>query len=271
MLGDLIVDLIYDHPTWLWGSVVIAIFAGTAVSVDLRIRNNEPTQAVIAVVGTAYAVLLAFVAVAAWQTFTDADKIVDTEASLIGNVHRDTTGLAHEKALPIRAYLELYVEQVVHVEWPLQQEGHVGTVGWRALEEAHALIARLEPTGLGEFAIQAELLRGLNGLYSARRTRILAAEAAVPSTVWVILTLGTILTIGYIYMLGMDSMPMHYAMTASAAVAMSLVFVLILALDRPFRGELSVSTGAYDNVRTNMARFRMHEEEMRANPDFHNH
>jgi len=206
------------------------------------------------------------VAVAAWQSFTDADKIVDTEASLIGNIHRDTTGLPHEKALPIRAYLELYVEQVVHVEWPLQQRGELGTIGWRSLEESHAHIARLDPKNLGEFAIQAELLRGLNNLCGARRTRILAADAAVPTTVWIILILGTVLTIGYTYVLGIDNVPLHFAMTASAAIAMGLVFILILSLDRPFRGELSVSTEAYENVRANMARLRMHEEEMRANP-----
>jgi hypothetical protein len=271
------VDFIYDNPTWLWGSVFISAFVGIAcaglavftrfVSFELRGRNNESTQAVIALVGTAYAVLLAFVAVAAWQSFTDADKIVDAEASLIGNLHRDTTGLAPEKAQPIRAHLESYVEQVVMVEWPLQQQGAVGSLGWRSLEDVHALIARLDPQTLGEFAIQAELLRGLNSLYGARRTRILASGAAVPLTVWVILTLGTVLSIGYTYVLGIDSLRLHYAMTASAAIAMALVFVLILALDRPFRGELSVSTEAYENVRANMARLRVHEEEMRTTPD----
>jgi hypothetical protein len=272
----MLVDFIYDNPTWLWGSLFIAVFAGTAcaglaltlplLSLDLRRNNNDPAQAVISVVGTAYAVLLAFVAVAAWQSFTDADKIVDTEASLIGNLHRDTTGLPREKGEPIRGFLELYVNEVITVEWPLQQQGEVGTIGWGALEEAHAHIAYLDPKTLSEVAIQNELLRTLNSLYAARRTRVLAASASVPPTIWMILALGTVLTIGYTFVLGIDSVRLHYAMTASAAIAMGLVFVLIISLDRPFRGELSVSTDAYENVRANMARLRVHEEQMRADP-----
>jgi hypothetical protein len=41
---------------------------------------------------------------------------------------------------------------------------------------------------------------------------------------------------------------MHLALTSVVAASMSLVLVLILALDRPFRGELSVSVEAYQNA-----------------------
>jgi hypothetical protein len=45
----------------------------------------------------------------------------------------------------------------------------------------------------------------------------------------------------------------HLVAMALVAASMSLVIVLIVALDRPFRGELSASAEAYQNVRGSMA------------------
>ncbi len=42
---------------------------------------------------------------------------------------------------------------------------------------------------------------------------------------------------------------MHLVTTGLLAASMSLVIVLIVALDRPFRGDLSISVEAYDNAR----------------------
>jgi hypothetical protein len=46
---------------------------------------------------------------------------------------------------------------------------------------------------------------------------------------------------------------MHLAVTAMVAASMALVIVLIVSLDRPFRGDLSVSVEAYENVAGSIA------------------
>jgi hypothetical protein len=45
-----------------------------------------------------------------------------------------------------------------------------------------------------------------------------------------------------------DNVRMHLLMTGSMMAALALVIVLIVALDRPFRGDLSIGTDAYDNM-----------------------
>jgi hypothetical protein len=80
----MIVDWVSNNPTWLWGSIFVGLTTLIAclgllvvnrfVDVKSRTAHNEAAGAFMTVIGTAYAVLVAFLAVAAWQAFTDAGK-----------------------------------------------------------------------------------------------------------------------------------------------------------------------------------------------------
>src|SRR5471032_2538671 len=75
----MLANWIYNHPTWIVGSVIVGLFVllsciGLAivqrlVPVRLRLPHNDIVGFTIAVVGVVYAVLLAFIAVATWETF----------------------------------------------------------------------------------------------------------------------------------------------------------------------------------------------------------
>ena len=253
------VNWIYSNPTWLWGTMFVVVITGLSclgllavhrfIDVEMRHKHNDIAAATMAIVGVAYAVLLAFIAVAAWQNFSDADKSVDTEASYVGNLYRDTTGLPAEKARPMKGAIKRYIDEVMTKEWPEQQKGLPIESGEKTLLRLHHLIANINPQTLGEAAITGELLRTINLLYSARRSRILAASGAIPETIWWIIGIGTVITIGFMCFFGAPSFRMHLGMTAMVASSMALVIVLIVSLDRPFRGDLCVSLDAFQNVK----------------------
>jgi hypothetical protein len=257
------IDWVYSHPTWLWGSLMVTVVtlvscAGLLgmqrlVGIEVRKPHNDVVGAMAAIVGVIYAVLIAFIAVATWEKFSAGDKLVDAEASLISDVYRDTTGLPAAKAAPMRDSLARYLDQVIGPEWEGQRRGRIDSgPAWRILEDVHVSIASLDPQTPGEAVLQGELLRTLNQLYDARRSRLLAAEAAIPGVVWSIIVLGSLITIGYTYLFGVQNTRMHLAMTGLVAASLSLVIVLVISLDRPFRGDLCVSTEAYENVRANV-------------------
>jgi len=68
------VDWIYSNPTWLWGTLFVVIVMALSclglaavhrfVDPEMRHKHNDIAAATIAIVGVAYAVLLAFIAVA---------------------------------------------------------------------------------------------------------------------------------------------------------------------------------------------------------------
>ena len=257
------INWIYSNPTWLWGGALVigvTVLSCLALAVlhrfvdaEIRRHHNDVMAAAMGIVGVAYAVLLAFVAVAAWESFSGGNKIVDTEASFVADLYRQTIGLPETKGGPLKDTIRKYLDQVVDEEFPAQRRGEMSQAGRPTLVSLQAMIARIDPNTPGETVISTALMQTMNGLYAARRTRTLAADDSIPEVVWWITAFGTTLTIGFTFLFGTRNFSMHLAMTGMVAASMSLVIVLIMSLDRPFRGELSVSTQAYENARGSIA------------------
>lgn len=255
----MIVDWIYNHPTWLWGSILVIGITGLAclglsifhrlVGVELRRAHNDLTGFSIAIISVVYAVLLAFIAVATWEAFADAERIVQEEAGYIGNLYRDTDGLPEALGATMRATLKEYTDTVIDQEWADQQKGSIPKAGWEPLHKLHRELVEFKPSTGGEQVIEAEFLRTLNDLYKARETRLTAAAGHIPTVIWWIIFISGGLTTGFTYLFGFSNFRMHLAMTGAVAASLALVVVLIVALDWPFRGEVSVSAEAYHDVK----------------------
>jgi hypothetical protein len=251
-------DLIYSHPTWMWGSILIVLAAGSAclgllvfdrlVHIEVRRAHNDLAGFTVAIISVVYAVLLAFIAVATWESFTSAQGIVDNEADLVGSIYRDTQGLPPATGRDIRGDLRLYLAMVIDKEWPIQQGGRTPDQGWEPLHRLHVAIVKMQPQNLGEAVLQAELLRTLNELYRARESRLAAVEGHIPDVIWWFILAGGAIVTGYTYLFGFDDLRMHMIMTAAVAVSLALVVVLIIALDWPFRGEVSIGPDAFIKV-----------------------
>lgn len=262
----MLADWIYNHPTWLVGGVIVGLFVlvsciGLAivqrlVPVKLRRPHNDIVGFTIAVVGVVYAVLLAFIAVATWETFRKADNMVASEANYVGDVFRNTIGVPDDLARKLRGHLNEYIDVVIGQEWPAQQAGRLKEAawqkGWDILADFHVDIARFRPANAGEAVLQGQLLRSLSSLYDARRGRLLAAGEHVTPVIWWIIALGAMLTVGCTYLFGPPNFKMHVVITAMLAASLAIVMVLIVALDYPFRGSLSVSDEAFRAVQKNM-------------------
>lgn len=262
----MLADWIYNQPDWIVGSVIVSLFVlvsciGLAivhrlVPVNIRRSHNDIIGFTIAVVGVVYAVLLAFIAVATWETFRKGDHVVGEEANHVGDVFRNTTGLPDDLARQLRGHVVKYIDVVIKQEWPVQQAGRFEQAswqkGWGILDDFHFDIARFRPANAGEAVIQGQLLRSLTSLYDARRGRLLAAGEHVPAVVWWIIALGAMLTVSFTYLFGLPNIKMHAVITGMLAASLAIVVVLIVAFDYPFRGPLSISDEAFRAVKQNM-------------------
>jgi hypothetical protein len=117
-----------------------------------------------------------------------------------------------------------------------------------ALAHLSTQLAQLDPKTLGQTANKAEMLRAVNDLIKARRSRILAAGEHLPEVVWQILLVAGGVAVAYTYMFGAHSFRIHMAIVGLISATISLVFTLIIALDYPFRGDVSVSDEAFVSV-----------------------
>jgi hypothetical protein len=259
----MLVNLIYGVPTWVMALVVIAIIVGLSLiglvissrvlPVEMRRKHNEFAGFISALVGVFFAVLLAFIAVAAWESFGKADDTAQREASLAGDLWRDAFAMPDPAKTQLLGDMRDYVEIVLDKEWPAMAQGAaLGDEGWAPLFKFHQTLSGTRTSDAMQVAMVAEMLRRLNALYDARSQRILAASDHIQPTVWAVVLLGAFLTITFTYFFGMESFLMHAMMTTAVAVTLALIIVLILAFDYPFRGEVQVTPDGFRNVAHDM-------------------
>ena len=124
----MIVDWVYTHRL-VWGSILLIGLTGAAclglsvfhrlVHVGVRRAHNDLAGFTFATISVVYAVLLAFIAVATWEAFSNAERVVDEEAGYIGNLYRDSAGLPQPIGGNIRDLLRQYTDMVISQEWPV--------------------------------------------------------------------------------------------------------------------------------------------------------
>jgi hypothetical protein len=223
------------------------------VDVHIRHKDTETVGLTYAIVAVVYAVLIAFIVVDVFETFARGDEIATAEANKLSNLMLDATGLPPQMAQSVQADLNQYIDIVVKKEWPSQQAGKLDDAvfepGWTVLGHLSKQLASFEPATMGQNVNKGEMLHTVNELIKSRRSRIIAAGEHLPTVVWQILLLAGGVAVGYTYLFGAHSFRIHMAITGLIAATIALVFVLIIALDYPFRGEVSVGDDAFVSVR----------------------
>ena len=249
-------DMVYQFPIWAVGlSLTIMAVLGTIllelgvrhfVSAAFRRQHNDVSAAIFSIIGVTYAVLLAFVAMLAWEGFNKAKAASYSEAALVLDVVQMADGLAEPARTKLLDDMNRYTKAVIAIEWPAQAEGHVVRAGDRYLDELQGLALSLKPSSQADANFHALLLQSLMRLRDARQERLLAAESTIPGIVWIVVIVGGAITIAFSSFLGAPSVRMHLGMCCLLAVSGVLVLVLIIALSNPFRGDFRISTAPFD-------------------------
>jgi hypothetical protein len=250
--------MVYQYPLWgvalllvglaAIGAMLFELAVHQFLSIELRRRHNDVAAAIFSVVGVTFAVLLAFVAMLAWDGFNKAKAAAYAEAATILDVYNASVGLAGPATPVMRDDIIGYLETVIRVEWPAQAEGQIVDRGRAYLEKLNRIAIGLKPSGVADGNLHALLLQSLERLWDARQQRLLAAETTIPAVVWIVTLVGGGLTIAFGSFLGVPSLGMHLAMSAALAISGALVLILIIALSNPFRGDFRVSTLPFDRV-----------------------
>jgi len=252
----------YSHSTW---EVALAICSAMlAVSllglllfhrlVDWEAREHDTTMVGLsyALCGSIYTVLLAFVAVGTYESLEKTAAIASEEANSLGGLAFDSAGLPPELGQEIRGDINRYIDITIKKEWPSQRAYHMDPAnyaeGWAQVRHLSLDLAAFEPATPGQATVQSEMQRVMNELLESRRTRLLAANEHIPDAVWEMLIFGLARVAVYVYLFGPHSFRIHMSVTALTMVSIGLVFTLVIALDYPFRGDLSVDSDAFARV-----------------------
>ena len=105
------------------GAVVGLVLVQRLVPPDLRGEHNNVAGFIYAVLGVAYAVLLAFVVIAVWQDYQTAQTNVESEANELAGVYFLASQLPEPERTNVQELVQTYVRGVVEEEWPMMERG----------------------------------------------------------------------------------------------------------------------------------------------------
>lgn len=212
-------------------------------------QHTEVAGYVYAVIGVIYAVILAFVVIAVWEEYRDAQAAVATEASAVLNLARMATGWPAGDRANVEAALIAYADQVVTGEWPAMARGDFGPVTetvtvnrlWQALNDAGT-------TAATKSASYETALLQLDDLGEARRNRLFLGQDGLPVSMTVILIIGAVITVAFTYLFAVDDGRLQALMTASLALLIALLLLLQYQLGMPFQGVSAIEPTAMELV-----------------------
>lgn len=240
------------------GATVTAAFAAAVATRSLFDLNQLAadaglTSVVFEVLGTIYAILLAFVVSGIWQNFSGAMRTVHVEADALLSLMHILEAFPKEHTKDVHTAVHSYAKMVIDEEWHELvriARGYIAAYDLR-LEPAEALIGSvqsLEPLSAREIAVFEQALVNLNNWLDARRERLQSASGGNAAALWPLLIAGAIVLFAFHGLFVAKSTEVWAALLLGLSSVVGLAFYLIFSLDSPFTGSLSAHAGPFQWV-----------------------
>jgi hypothetical protein len=191
---------------WLLALIVAACSAASVGLMHLvRTRSKadhffieiERGAGIFAFLGTAFAVILAFVVLAAFQSFNDAKSGAEEEATTVLQISRTAEFFPPAERDPLEGVLICYARNVINEDWPAMNEGHRSAVVQTWVNAFQGGLKGLEPKTEAQKAAFLQLLGQQDKRTDARGTRLAEGNRAIPAPVWFFLGLGAFITVAF--------------------------------------------------------------------------
>ncbi len=254
------IDFLVTIPRWLLALLLNACLIGYGLAgwwfvrrrlvpwMRLRYDDAYFGAAVVQSVMMLYGLVAALTAVGVWQKYSEASAVASGEATAIASLWRDLGGYPQAERDAMRDVLRGYTEQVINGAWPQQRAGRIPHEGVEWMDRLQAQLFAFEPVSESQKIIHAETLSAFNDLVQQRRQRLDAVQSGLPTVLWYVLLPGALGCLTLAFFFHVNSAGFQAILILGLASTLAMVLFLIIALDRPFRGELGIGPDSYQLV-----------------------
>jgi hypothetical protein len=247
----------FDAPLLVSGILIVGSLCLYAVAgiwlvrrhvlprLSIRAGDSEFSSAMLQAVMVFYGLAVALIAVSVWQTYSDVSKVVSQEATKLAVLYRDVSAYPEPLRSQLQEKLRRYVAYVIEEAWPEQQRGRTPVDGVAKVDEFEDALMGFEPATEGRKLLHAETLQAFDEMVEARRLRLDAVGTGLPGILWLIVIIGALISLSSSFLFVIEDARVQGLQAVLLAIFMGLVIVMIVALDRPFRGELGLRSDPY--------------------------
>jgi protein-S-isoprenylcysteine O-methyltransferase Ste14 len=215
---------------------------------DRREQHNNVAGFIYAVLGVAYAVLLAFVLIAVWQDYKTAQINVESEANELAGVYFLASQLPEPQRTNVQDLARMYARVVVEEEWPMMEQGQTSPHADSLLRQLRLKLLQFDPRTRGEQVLYERGLTDLHDAIDARRSRLLEVREGIPDLLWVVLVVGGVITVSFTYLFGLKSNRTHALMVAALTLLICAILFTIAEFNNPFSGPVEIQPEAFREV-----------------------
>lgn len=209
-------------------------------------EHNDMVGVVLGMYGAIYGIILAFVVVTLWTQMQDADAVVQDEASSLAQLTWDSQAFPPAERDRVHAAVGAYIHKIVDVQWPLMRTGKPQyTVAQRQMQDLFTALQTYEPRTEKEKAFYREAIDDLNEVVTQRRARMTIARQELPGLLKTLVYGGALVFVPLTFLYGIKSRRVQLLFVGSVAALIGFSLLLVVVLDHPFAGTISVDTTAY--------------------------
>jgi len=220
------------------------------VSTDILKMDHDVTTALIAVLGTLYAIVLGLIVVDALSHREQAEIMESSEANALATVMHLCHTLPVPQRRPIMQSELDYCEAAVDKEWNMMG---TGTASERdtvtAFDSLWEEVADYDPQTNRETNLHNSMLAAMTDFSNARRYRIVTCSHGLPALLWFILIMGGICTISFTYFFGAEKMKLQAIMTSIVSFMLCLNILVVFFYSSPYKGDMRIEPTALQRVR----------------------
>ena len=241
MLGNILIVL-----ACVGGSVIFLFGVTRASPVHSRKESNDFTGAVVSVIGTTYAVLLAFMLFTVWTMFQNAQVNAEQEANDLVNVYRISGELQDPERSTLQDLTRRYAQHTVAVEFPAMTNEALPPEGGQLINQMWKAAHAVQPHSSDESQAVGDLTNTLENLTEHRGIRIMQSHEMLPPILWIVLIAGGIITVAASCFFGVQNFRFHLMQVTVLSCLIALVLVAIADIDSPYQGDVKVNPAGFE-------------------------
>jgi uncharacterized protein DUF4239 len=212
---------------------------------QVRMAHNDVVGPSVGVIGTTYAVIIAFMLSGVWANFQAAQVNAEQEANCLVNVHRFAERLPPASGGKVQQLAVDYSKAMISEEWPAMKHASSSDRAQQLMQELWRTLTAIEAQNATQQTALDHALSQLTSMTEHRRIRLLQSRQSLPGILWAVLIIGGIITVGSTCLFGVDNFKLHLVQVVAITLLLSVMLIAIAEIDRPFQGDIRVSPDGF--------------------------
>ncbi|OFY24943.1 MAG: hypothetical protein A2W98_03970 [Bacteroidetes bacterium GWF2_33_38] len=252
--------LLQIPPLVFFVSIIIvgAISAGLGtyffhkyVKLKVLRSHNEVTGFFFTAIASLYSLLLGFVVFVVWGQLNETQGNVSIEGSSAMGLYRDIK--FYPDTIEAKELMTVYLDfvfNVVNEEIPNMGLMKTSQKTAESFNQVFYKIEHLNPKNQFQIQLVAEMFHHLNELATYRELRTSSIEAEIPPIMWLPIILGALITLICSLLVDIENLHIHIILNSLLGAFIGMLFFIIIILDHPFTGNLSIKPESYMQIFT---------------------